>query len=383
MRQHPLIILADDLTGAAEIAGIAHQAGLRSVVHTGLPGDSAGADVIICDTDTRLSTPARAAARVKALATALAARPNGGFFKKVDSVLRGPVLAEVRACAEALGSRRSILLPCNPSLGRVIRDGRYFVGGQPLHRTAFARDPFHPRKTSDVHTLLGADDDDSVASRPTASRLPAAGVIIGEADTPADVTFWAGQVDRHTLPAGGADFFRAWLQSRRSYRARTAPAAMPAGGTLLLSGSSAAPDPITPLPGDFVSINPRHRPTPQALAADLQESLTRDGFASVVMSRTLSRDPKAPTALRRLLALTARRLQSAKAFHHLIIAGGATASSIFTALDWHELEVVHIWGPGVATLRPTAAPEFVVTLKPGSYSWPASLIRELQAANAA
>ena len=66
------------------------------------------------------------------------------MFKKVDSVLRGPVAAEIEAALDGLGLDRAVLVPANPSRGRIIRDGAYFMDGVPLDETEFADDPMHP-----------------------------------------------------------------------------------------------------------------------------------------------------------------------------------------------------------------------------------------------
>lgn len=49
----------------------------------------------------------------------------------------------------------TLLVPANPSRGRIIRDGRYFVDGIPLNEPAFARDPEHPPRSSSVAEMLG------------------------------------------------------------------------------------------------------------------------------------------------------------------------------------------------------------------------------------
>lgn len=67
------------------------------------------------------------------------------IYNKTDSVLRGNVTHEVEAVIQALGLDGVLLVPANPSLGRTIEGGRYFVRGRPLHETEFARDPRHQR----------------------------------------------------------------------------------------------------------------------------------------------------------------------------------------------------------------------------------------------
>ena len=119
-------VIADDLTGAAELAAIGWRHGLRAeVVRSGLP--SGTADLVCVDTDSRASEPTEAAKRAAAAAKLLRAAGAKWIYKKVDSVLRGNVTAEVEAVMKQLKLERALLLPANPSLGRVIRDGEYFL----------------------------------------------------------------------------------------------------------------------------------------------------------------------------------------------------------------------------------------------------------------
>ena len=188
-----IVVIADDLSGAAELAGAALRHGLSAEVQTEFDPNTA-ADVVCVDTDTRLLPAREAAGRVGAVAQSVwAARgdPPAWVFKKCDSVLRGPVLAEARAVARATGQARITIVAANPSRRRVIRDGEYFVDDQPLHLTGFARDPIHPRTTARVRQLLGGD---------------LTGVAVPNAATTADVAELAfllelngGQL--HRLPA--------------------------------------------------------------------------------------------------------------------------------------------------------------------------------------
>jgi uncharacterized protein YgbK (DUF1537 family) len=366
MARRPLIVLADDLTGAAEVAAIAHRVGLRAVVFTQKPRGPVDADLLIFDTDTRLATPAQAARRVRALIACLP--PHAGLFKKTDSVLRGPVLAELAACSVALGFRRTLLVPANPSLGRVIHAGRYFIAGTPLEETTFARDPHHPRTTSVVLDLLGADRNFPASCAAAGGRLPSTGVFVGEAAAAAAIAHWARTVDRHTLAAGAADFFRAWLATRVTARPAARDYRLPDGAALLLHGSTTAPACSRLLL--FRGCRP---PAPDKVAARLR----RHGAAAVATARSLSSNPRTPAAISRGFAGLARHLRDVGAFHHLLIAGGATAAAVLCALGWSGLKVVRVWAPGVVTLQPANAPGFAVTLKPGSYPWPASLRRFL------
>lgn len=368
MPSRPLIVLADDLTGAAEVAAIAHEAGLGVVILTRLPRTPVAADVLVFDTDTRLVPPARAARRVRACVLHLRRLPHAGFFKKTDSVLRGPVLAELAAAAAALGLRRTLLLAGNPTLGRTIRAGRCYVAGRPLDQTAFARDPHHPATSSSVLELLRAGPEARVVCRAPGGPRSTARVIVGEHRSAADTARWARTLDRHTLPAGAADFFRAWLRARGLRRLLItpgAPAAMPA---LLLHGTTTAPAATRSM-----RFNGLQAPGAARVAAALRQR----GAVAVAATSSSLNDPRAPAAISRGFAGLARTLRDAGAFRHLLIAGGATAATVLRALGWTRLKVVRVWSPGVVELQPVADPGLTVTLKPGSYPWSASIRRSL------
>ena len=89
-----LVVVADDLTGAADSAALLTRLGRTSVL---LDADSEWPedDVLAVDTDSRHRDPVLAAARA-AEATRRARRLGAQVVKKVDSTLRGHVAAELR-----------------------------------------------------------------------------------------------------------------------------------------------------------------------------------------------------------------------------------------------------------------------------------------------
>jgi hypothetical protein len=110
-----------------------------------------------------------------------------------------------------------------------------------------------------------------------------------------------------------------------------------------------------------------------AWAGELRLRLVQQGLALAYFDGPRSTDPRLPPALRATLAGVATQLNADRAFTHLIVEGGSTAAAITQALDWSELRLHHAWSSGVASLRPISAPLFTLTLKPGSYPWPAAL----------
>jgi uncharacterized protein YgbK (DUF1537 family) len=151
-----VLIIADDLSGAADCAIGFATAGLRTVVTLdaaamasylapSLKPDSAsgstyGADAAMggaietmaVDTDSRRLAPADAAQRACDAWRALH-RPGHRLYKKIDSTLRGNWAAEVAALQALAGL--ALVAPAYPATGRTVREGRVYVHGAPLEST--------------------------------------------------------------------------------------------------------------------------------------------------------------------------------------------------------------------------------------------------------
>lgn len=366
----PPLALADDLTGAAEIAALGHRFGWKSEVITRWSGSDATA-LLVIDTDSRLQPAMKAARTVADAGLRLAGIEAPLVYKKTDSVLRGPVYAELRALMDALRKSRVLLVPANPGLGRVIRDGHYYVNGTPLHETAFARDPHHPARTSDIAAVLGGSG--VQVCRPD-EPLPGTGIIIGAAASGDDVIAWARRVDDSTLPAGGGEFFSALLRVRGLTGPERPEVWTPDRPVLVVRGSLASrsdfPDthwlPPAVIDGDAGALDPWIR--------DVLTGLTSTGRAAVACQP--SSHPQAPARVREAFARLARSAVEAQAVRHLMIEGGATAATLLAALGWTRLEVAREWAQGVVTLRPAINRSLGVTMKPGSYAWPDAIRQE-------
>src|SRR5688572_20171507 len=118
-----LIILADDLTGAADCAARCHQAGLAATIR--LPGarvhESGGA--ICCTTDSRHLPADLAMLRVHELAAGLGEYVGSIWYKKIDSTLRGHLGQELDALIDALGRTCALVCPAFPAQRRGLANG--------------------------------------------------------------------------------------------------------------------------------------------------------------------------------------------------------------------------------------------------------------------
>jgi D-threonate/D-erythronate kinase len=349
-----IVVLADDLSGAAELTGGALRHGLSAELQTSFfPGTST--DVICVATDTRSLPAAQAATLVAKITREITAAKPSWIFKKCDSVLRGPVLAEIRAMATVTRKTRCLLIPANPTRGRIIRNGTYFINGQPLHETFFAHDPEHPRTTSGVAELLGGD---------------LKGVEAPDVETTDELMRLAGTVEAHTLPVGAADFFEALLRRRVPARpVQPNSDSSPHGTTLLVCGSAAAwPEreretaardiPVFALPHDAAAIVTALGKSRQALVGIGHGPETRGQYSSILLGK---------------LADTVATLLRSGAVDRLLLEGGATAAAVMQAVDWTCLRAHAVSAQGQAEFVPLNASGPRIMIKPGSYAWPVDI----------
>jgi uncharacterized protein YgbK (DUF1537 family) len=140
------LIIADDLTGAADCAIAFAKHGLESVVAWDKHREAGAVPVLSVDAGTRSLAPAQAAKlQVEVLASHYC--PGLHLYKKIDSTLRGQPAAELAALlaytpAYADGRPRlAIVAPAFPLAGRVTVNGSIVVQGVPLEQTPlWARD---------------------------------------------------------------------------------------------------------------------------------------------------------------------------------------------------------------------------------------------------
>ncbi len=335
-----IVILADDFSGAAELAGIAAARGFKTELHTRFDPDS-DAEVVAVDTDTRRQSEAAAARAVGSLARQIAEYRPAWIYKKTDSVLRGHVRAEIEAILDATGLRECLLIPANPSKHRMIRDGRYFVEGVPLDQTLFAHDPDFPRHTSAVAELLG---------RSSRIHLP-------DAATEDDL-------DRPLLPfmlrAGGADFFRRTLAAASPAAPASPPAQPSIQRHLLLCGSLAAWE-----MGRAEEMQRRGflvYPVNQTIPASLWQH-----HHKIMLTTGPAQQGAGELLITRLIQAAQPLLVDASSLC-VSIEGGATAAAFVRHFGWTRFAVLPENLPGIGTLSLPGGP--LLCIKPGSYPWP-------------
>ncbi|WP_275628874.1 four-carbon acid sugar kinase family protein [Pseudomonas sp. 273] len=146
-----MLIIADDLSGAADCAVGFASLGWPTLVMLDARPTQAQVQVIAVDTDSRRLDAAQAAQRSVAAFHALA-RPCQRLYKKIDSTLRGNWAAEVAALHPLAGL--ALVAPAFPEMGRTVRDGQVRVHGAPLESTDTWRLE-HADAPADMARMLG------------------------------------------------------------------------------------------------------------------------------------------------------------------------------------------------------------------------------------
>ncbi|MGH8022152.1 MAG: four-carbon acid sugar kinase family protein, partial [Limisphaerales bacterium] len=289
----------------------------------------------------------------------------------------------VEAVLAELRYKRALMAPANPSLGRVIQGGRYWVRGRLIHRTEFAQDPEYPRKSCQVLDLLKPHGRLPIRIMPH-GPIPDSGIIVGEAATPADVHRWAGFLDKQTLPVGGADFFNASLAAeKRNAPGQTEEIPSAIGRRELficgtpskaarqfLRSARLSKTPVFSLPSE---LSWGAEFTPAAMTAIGRRVVAAfESHERVVLCVGLPLVRESRTALRlsaclaQVAAFVLRRADVDRVYAE----GGMTATDVVRRMCWRRLSVVRELAPGVAVLAVEGNLSKVLIIKPGSYQWP-------------
>jgi uncharacterized protein YgbK (DUF1537 family) len=153
-----VVIVADDLTGAMDVAGPLADRGLPTLAvasHEGCkPADLETGTVISINADTRHLSAADAARRTHRIASELVDAGAQILIKKIDSTLRGNVVSETLAMLDATRRSAAVVAPAFPGQGRTVREGVVHVDGAPLSDTNFARDALSSPPLQPLHLLF-------------------------------------------------------------------------------------------------------------------------------------------------------------------------------------------------------------------------------------
>lgn len=154
-------VIADDFTGATDIAGFLVAGGLRTAQINGLPTEPLpDADAFVISLKSRSIEPREAVdLSLAAHAHLRAAGAERIFFKycsTFDSSPRGNIGPVTDALMDAEGADLTVLVPALPVNGRTVYNGYLFVNGVPLHESGMRHHPITPMTDSNLMRVMQA-----------------------------------------------------------------------------------------------------------------------------------------------------------------------------------------------------------------------------------
>ncbi|MDU8913216.1 3-oxo-tetronate kinase [Aestuariicoccus sp. MJ-SS9] len=152
--------IADDFTGATDLAGLLARSGVQVSLRIGIPDtpprDTAPFEVIALKC--RTAPVAAAVSDCRAALSWLQAAGASRFFWKYcstfDSTPEGNIGPVAEALMDDLGCAQTIYCPAFPENGRAIFMGNLFVGRQPLAESPMKDHPLTPMRDSNLMRLL-------------------------------------------------------------------------------------------------------------------------------------------------------------------------------------------------------------------------------------
>jgi uncharacterized protein YgbK (DUF1537 family) len=381
-----IAVIADDLSGAAELGGIGLRYNLKVEIVTAVNTDSS-ADLLIIATDTRSMPEEQALKEMGAVTENLKQISPDIIFKKVDSVLRGHVVSELKVHLQKLGLTKALLVPSNPAFGRTLTNGRYFVNNKPIHLTSFAHDPEFAITSSRVQHMLRVDESE-IHLRGITDQLPSFGIIIGECAINADLHYWISKADKNTLLAGGSGFFVALLESlslnkqvntEEQSDELTCPALFVCGSThdesrQWIKKIKAAGGPVSYMPYDIIKAENPAEQLFEVWADEIVSLLNSHKKAIIAIDENSAKNIAITAAsLRNKKAAVVEKVFQKTAIKQLLVEGGSTAAAIINRLKFTDFSPVKELGPGVIKMKVDGIDDLFLTLKPGSYNWPSAI----------
>ena len=152
--------IADDFTGATDLAGLLARSGVRVSLRIGVPSEPPGetSPFEVIALKSRTAPVGDAVEETQKALTWLQDAGAQRFFWKYcstfDSTAQGNIGPVAEALMRRLGTDQTIYCPAFPENGRSIFMGYLFVGEQPLAESPMKDHPLTPMRDSNLMRLL-------------------------------------------------------------------------------------------------------------------------------------------------------------------------------------------------------------------------------------
>lgn len=403
-------VIADDFTGATDIAGFLVASGVSTTQLIGVPPAdlSVDAEAVVISLKSRSCPPEEAVAASLAALDWLRARDCPRVFQKYcstfDSTRKGNIGPVADALLDALGSDFTVVCPALPINGRTIYNGYLFVGDVLLEESGMRDHPINPMTDSSLVRLMEMQslgragvvrtaviDQGVAAVKAELDALRASGkrYAVLDAIKESHLDVLGAAIADMPLVTGGsglaAGMAKAWRRRIQDpSRAALAGAPQPGRG-VVISGS--ASQMTNRQVAEYKAKAPSFPVDPVRCLAD-QSGYAREmaawaaaqpkgGLSPMLYATT---DPEtlkeiqarfgaaASMAIEATFAALARQLAEA-GFTRFVVAGGETSGAVVQALGVSGFHIGPQIAPGVPWVRAVDKP-YSLALKSGNFGAP-------------
>lgn len=405
--------IADDMTGATDLALMLSKSGMKTVQVIGPGAVSAAppeADAVVVAMKSRTNPPDEAIAMsLQALAALQGQGVEQVLFKycsTFDSTDRGNIGPVADALLEALGAPIAVVCSAFPDAARTIYQGHLFVGDRLLSESGMRDHPLTPMTDSDLVRVLARQSRNRVglidlatvragaaAVRERLKQLADTGVRLAIVDAVANADLLAIGAACHdaALITGGSGIAMGLPENfRRAGRIGAPTVVAPpdvTGPGAILSGSCsqatneqvaryrASGFPVFHLDPSALADDPAHLASCLDWFAGLDRSVpclihATDAPEQVARAQQhLGRD-RAGAVVEQAMARLATALVE-QGVRRLVVAGGETSGAVVAALGVEALRIGPEIAPGVPwTETAGAGPRLALALKSGNFGGP-------------
>ncbi|GAC1417609.1 MAG: four-carbon acid sugar kinase family protein [Candidatus Velthaea sp.] len=410
--------IADDFTGATDLADMLVAGGMRTVQTIGVPGDARApdADAVVVALKTRSIESAQAVAQsLEALEYLERIGVRQILFKycsTFDSTARGNIGPVGDALAARCGQNVTVFCPAYPANKRSIYHGYLFVGDVLLSESGMRDHPLTPMHDANLVRVLAAQSLRPIgliglkdvragaqAIRAALERTGANGPahVIADATDDADLYALGEALDGTRLITGGAGIAlglpenyrrRGWLGAQ----ADAVAAPVRGGRAAVIAGSAStatqAQVALMRERAPAFDITPEHIAAPDAAVAAALAWARMQGDVAVLVTATTDAAAvrrnqerfgveEAGLRVESILSRVAASLVES-GVRRLIVAGGETSGAVVQALNVRRLRI----GPRIATGVPWTIAEgerpLGLALKSGNFGAPDFFMRALE-----
>src|SRR5471030_295030 len=403
-------VIADDFTGATDIAGMLVRGGMRTIQTIGVPAKGTIPDDVDAVVVALKSRSIAAKDAVKQSLDALRTLQDAGctrfFFKycsTFDSTDEGNIGPVGDALLDALGAKQAIYCPAFPENGRTIFFGHLFVGNLLLSDSSMRHHPLNPMTDASLVRVLARQTTHKVglvalkqvqagsaALRDALDKLATEGVrhVVVDAVADTDLGIIGEAVGDDLLVTGGSGValgLPAAYRRRGLLQHRSGVDVLPkvGGASAVLAGSCSAAtlNQIAQFKGAHMALDTdaicRGDPVSDKALAWAKDKL---GNGPILLSASDKPEAvkalqakygieKSSQAIEKTMASLAKGLVAA-GVGRLVVAGGETSGAVVGALDVSALRIGPEIDPGVPWTASVGAKPLLLALKSGNFGAP-------------